>query len=507
MSRKNNTGDNKSFLKISGISDISTNEVEMTYWDNDVVLRVNGLTYMKYNIIRGSYIVEDFSVTSGQDPNGEVYSGLCKDFGSDGKITFRVGRKKSSAVANWFNSRVSGSQNTFNHTAGELDFAFIGTLEITISGGILGSLEATYQFSRITLAQGHAGTGNNWWFGGSNCNYSGRGSVVACGIANNNQPIELTFWLGSNAVAVNIANLSLANTATWMSKLNSSTRLNQIIMPGSHDAGMSSTNHCAPPKFLRSGVLSKTQSLDVSQQLSQGARYFDLRVDYDYGELVTYHRSGQWGCNGISLSSVLDGTRNFLIANPSETAILKFSHIRNDSAHNAADIKNRINIIIAGYMDHTYKNNNPSNVQIANIEIGEIRGKMVLVFDYDEFINPSSGLFRYHDGNVPKLNLTVFDEYSNSERYEDMQKDQLDKWRSYGGLGKDYLFLLSWILTPQGIISPSVEYLAGIANSNLASVLNRYIIEYGTKPNVVYVDFLNGQISQAIIQYNYTRDH
>ncbi|WP_323118291.1 PI-PLC domain-containing protein [Burkholderia alba] len=473
--------------------------LRMTYRDNEVVLKIAS----QYRIVEGAYTVSGFSVTSGQDPDGKIYSGLRKTFGSDGKFSFSVGRKKSTSVANWFNGQVAAYQTTFNHSAGELNFAFIGTLVLTITGGILGSRVATYRFQNVALAQGNAGASNNWWFGGKDCTNIGSNKVVARGHDADNMPMELTFLRGGNGPVNEVVaeNLVLVPPADWMGRLDASTRLDQIVMPGTHDAGMSETSHCAPPEFLGSGGLSRTQAVNVFQQLSCGSRYFDLRVDYDYGELVTYHRSGQWGCNGISLRAALDGARNFLGTHATETAIFKFSHIRNDSGHDAAATKTRINALLEEFSGALYRHS--GNPNLAEIRLGDARGKMILVFDYDEYVSPADGRFRYYDGSSSRAGLTVFDQYSNTESYSTMANDQLAKWQSHGGLGKGYLFLLSWTLTPQGVFSPTIASLADTANSNLSAVLSQTVGERRTKPNVVYVDFLNVEIGQVIIQYNF----
>jgi hypothetical protein len=81
---------------------------------------------------------------------------------SNGGVTFKVGRKGSGDVANWWKERVRTDQNTFGHDPGELNFAFGGTYVLTLSTG-------TFTFQDVYIAQGHSGSSNNWWFGGMNC--------------------------------------------------------------------------------------------------------------------------------------------------------------------------------------------------------------------------------------------------------------------------------------------------------------------------------------------------
>jgi hypothetical protein len=69
-------------------------------------------------------------------------------------------------------------------------------------------------------------------------------------------------------------------------------------------------------------------------------------------------------------------------------------------------------------------------------------------------------------------------------------------------LGKGYFFLLSWTLTPGA--GSTVEELAAIANGNLPGVLhNQIITAHFTKPNIVYIDYVNRDTAFAIVQYNF----
>lgn len=470
----------------------------MKYHDNEVHLTITG----GYSIISGSYTVNQYSVSSGQDPDGYIREGLTLSFGSNGSMTFRVGRHGTESVADWFNNKVHFSQTTFDHSAGKLNFAFLGTLVLTLTGGILGGKHKTFTFLNVALAQGHAGASNNWWFGGQNCSYIGNNQVSCKGTDPKSFEVFFNCWRGGNNVnQVTVTPATLLDTANWMNKITDSTRLDQMMLPGSHDAGMSELHHCAPP-IVGDGYV-QTQGASIGNQLVYGSRYFDIRVDYDYDTLVTYHRSGQWGCNGQDLQAALNQVQAFLKAHPKETAILIFSHIRNYDGHDAAATKQKINTLLNDYSAFMYTNSTGS-VNLAEISLGEVRGKMILVFDYDDCNNPVTGRFRYKDGSViqPGANLTVYDDYANTDDYNEMKNDQLKKWHDYADQGAGRLFLLSWTLTP----SPpgaTVKELATEANSKLPGVLyDQIITSQANKPNIVYIDFMNSTTAQSIIQYN-----
>lgn len=475
-----------------------------SYRDNEVSIDVNG---HGYSLVNGKFMVESFDVSNGQDPLGNVYNGLVQNLGSDGKMTFQLGRHGTDETANWFNTRIPAGNTTFNHTAGKLNFAFIGTLELTITGGILGTGQKKFIFKDIAIAQGHAGSSNNWWFGGTYCSHLDGNQVLGIGETTNGTKISFKFHRGGNNVhTVDVDTSNFIDTANWMSQISNTTTLNQLVMPGSHDAGMSELHHCAPP--VVAGGYTQTQSGSIKQQLLDGSRYFDIRVDYDYDELVTYHRDERfgvgWGCNGQSLKAVLDGTKDFLNAHNTEIAILKFSHIRHTEGHDPSVIKQKIDQLLDSYAADIYVNS-ASNVNLTNLQLDNVRGKMILVFDYSDCISPSTGRFRYKDGSsaISGINLVVYDEYSDTADYNKMSTKQVTKWDTHGRLGQEFLFLLSWTLTP----SPGgswVETLAKEANSKLPEVMNQQINVKGKgKPNIVYIDYLNAESASVAILYNF----
>lgn len=421
----------------------------MTYHDNEVSFSLSS----GYSIIDGSYTIDSFSVTQGQDPDGYIHAGLTKSFGSNGQMSFHVGRQGSSATANWFNTMVPGSQTTFNHSAGELNFAFLGTLKMTITGGILGNGHGSFTFSNVAIAQGHVDLSNNWWFGGLNCSYIENDEVTCTGTNSSGDEVSFVFLRGGNDVStIQATPKRLIETADWMRRVNGSLTLDELVMPGSHDAGMSELHHCFPALFAEPDCL--TQSGNIGHQLIDGSRYFDIRVDYDHEELVTYHRTGAAGCNGQDLKAILDEVLVFLDAHHTETAILKFSHIRDDGdEHKPSVIKSKINVLLNNYRNVIYTNKD-SAVNLAKVPLADVRGKMVLVFDYVEYIDPAEGRFHYADGSSAQqgCNITVFDEYSDSDDYNTMEAGQLQKWNANAGLGRGHFFLLSWTLTPKSFI-------------------------------------------------------
>lgn len=477
----------------------------MNYRDNKLIFNFNN-TDNYDGSIEGSFVVKEAAITRGQDPKGKIYRGRTYAIENNALI-FNVGRKGSEEVATWFNTRAPSDKNTFGHNAGKLNFAILGDLTLVIRNASWPN-KRVFIFENIILAQGHSGESNNWWFGGTDCYSGGNTYVFATSHQDDKSLVTFNFQRGGSASyqAVNIITVEPQFVSTeynWMERLNDSKMLNAIIMPGSHDAGMSETNHCNP--VLLGSLFSQTQQYPIYAQLICGARYFDIRVDYDYEELVTYYRTDGFGCNGQTMKSVLDQATRFLKEYPSELVIFKFSHIRDYKDHLSELTKKRINDVLDNYSNSIYVTSNKKNENIAYTSMGALRGKMVLVFDYAEYNSQEGGRFRYkdYDSESDNFNIMVYDQYSDTSHFDIMQNDQKQKFMAHAGLNQKYLFLLSWTLTATPPIT--IKTLADIANSHLIKGLVDLIGSNREKmPNIVYIDYLDSSLAKAIIDYNFT---
>jgi hypothetical protein len=189
----------------------------MIYHDNDVELcTVSSEEYPEVKILSGTFTVTELSITSGQDKDGLNHVGDVHTLGEGGdhKFRFRVGRKGSSQVADWFNDRVPGNRTTFNHTAGELNFAFIGTLNLIVSGSGFGQNQKNVSFDNVAFAQGHTVASNNWWFGGKTAQNTHDGdypeSVICFGRDENDKEVVASFMRGVDTAVSVVCFLSVS---------------------------------------------------------------------------------------------------------------------------------------------------------------------------------------------------------------------------------------------------------------------------------------------------------
>ena len=162
-------------------------------------------------------------------------------------------------------------------------------------------------------------------------------------------------------------------------------RLCDVVFPGTHDAGIYGTE-------LR-GVV-RTQHLSIGEQARAGVRYFDLRIikvktsaglqqkayhapgfntktDKKLGAYQTPKTGGDVG--GDRLSQMLDQAREFVIKNPEEFLILRFS-----KCGDTEDVANQC-ILKLGAERFA------ANVNLNVATIASLQGKVVTVFDRGDF--------------------------------------------------------------------------------------------------------------------------
>jgi len=158
--------------------------------------------------------------------------------------------------------------------------------------------------------------------------------------------------------------------------------LKDIVIPGSHDAGMSILN-AAGGKDM--GIINEcntlTQVQNIDKQLQSGIRMFDLRLDLYKGELYTKHAPSNCmedavaGGYGEKLSSVLQSVKSFLKDNHKEFVILSFCHFcdRRIPVSQQAD-----SIVYALGKDLLFAEKEKN---LKDITLNELSGKVLVTFE------------------------------------------------------------------------------------------------------------------------------
>lgn len=287
--------------------------------------------------------------------------------------------------------------------------------------------------------------------------------------------------------------------------------LNDVVMPGSHDAGVYTTVNSS----AGGGSAAETQRFRVAEQLVIGSRYFDFRVhrrangNYHFGHFSDSTNS--FGAFGERVEDALDDIKAFLLANPKECVILKWSHTGDviDRSALVSVIKSRLGK--CRYVGPTHGD------ILARKKLSVFSGHALSVFD-TEFVSQLKAdrhLQAYHDtaedatrrdmhqtaASKESVGLTVFDRYAKNVDADEVCADQENKLLTQGGQGNNYLFLLSWFATGTAG-NTDIRALAHTMHPRLPGFLHRITKEGRNRPNVVYLDYIDEDLCSLIVALN-----
>ena len=147
----------------------------------------------------------------------------------------------------------------------------------------------------------------------------------------------------------------------WMSLISDDAKLNEIVIPGSHDSGSYNMIY-----------LGETQKFSIDKQLKLGARYFDIRIANNDGKYQIFHDI----INGVDAEGVFVDIANFIKDNPTEVLLLDFQHFKGGSEEKVIEF---INTYLATYL--LYKDNTKTELEfIDSLKLGDVRGKCIIFF-------------------------------------------------------------------------------------------------------------------------------
>ncbi len=183
-----------------------------------------------------------------------------------------------------------------------------------------------------------------------------------------------------------LSTASTYNPAKWMEQTffpaKENYSLKDIVIPGSHDAGMSvltGTGGSATGLINECNTL--TQVYNIEQQLNAGIRMFDLRVGLYKGELYTKHSPSDCmedavaGGYGEKLGDVLKAVKKFLMANSREIVILSFSHFCNKHMTIQQQAENIAGLLGSKLIFHA------NGRQLNTVALKELAGKVIISFE------------------------------------------------------------------------------------------------------------------------------
>jgi hypothetical protein len=275
---------------------------------------------------------------------------------------------------------------------------------------------------------------------------------------------SMTGCSGSDSGKTNQPESEFTTYSTWMTEYYSDLedkKLSEIALPGSHDSGMSTHQHC----YSGNACNTQAQNTDVSGQLNWGVRYLDIRParlhgkGYD-GTWFTAHGTSctdHWaGCMGVELSTVFNDIYNFVSNLPSdnkELIIVNLSHcyaLKTRTVFDAycgdcsgsewGDVVNEAYSTLSDYM-LKYSGDSLESTKYGNLM--QDGGHVILRIENNSI--PTE----YSKGIINANDFPIYNDYSNTTDIGYMIQDQTCKFLDSDN-HDNKLFLLSWTLTLSG---------------------------------------------------------
>lgn len=322
----------------------------------------------------------------------------------------------------------------------------------------------------------------------------------------------------------------------WLSRLSGKTRLYDITIPGSHDAGVYGDQvHTvkSPASWAR------CQSTGIAGQAAKGSRMFDCRVflrrvapgpaglvptmghfarekaKHDHGA------RGSMGAYGGSLIACVTDAIGFVRANPTEFLILRFSH-----TYCPAEVG-----IALGQLRALGDNANfisTSSRNVAQRQLHDLRGKVIMVFasEFHANFDHTTGYlpFRKHTGAAVANGLCTCGIFKGSESIKTVHTNAEQSFvdhMAHTGAQPDHLHFVYWQQTKalggdikamtredksKTIIGREEKDWTGGAKANLTDFADEIRANVLTntwrRPNVISHDFVTATTCTKIIDLN-----
>jgi hypothetical protein len=325
------------------------------------------------------------------------------------------------------------------------------------------------------------------------------------------------------------------STTDWMRQIPDTKWLRQIVMPGSHDAGVYGTAQTSTrgvPGFVSNPTRQIVcQHSDFGRQALAGSRFFDCRVflkktrdatgaktyeqrlGHFFKEKVPLSKQPTAGGYGGALTAIVSQALDFVIANPSEFIILRFSH-----TYHPAECINAIKEVIASnpaYPGVVYKQTG----NIATKTIGSLRKKVIMVFDekFNHNITPGEGIHRFKKFSADADYIDGLSTCGNFASTSDVKKVHTESMKGVEKHVKEHvgkaghLHFIYWQQTGGDVYKTTTapkkdgQEWTGGAHSNMGDCLYELWQQttVNVKPaNVISHDFVSAETCEKIIRLN-----
>lgn len=285
--------------------------------------------------------------------------------------------------------------------------------------------------------------------------------------------------------------------------------LDQIVMPGSHDSGMSTITG-ALLAFGGTWQNAQTQNLNINSQLWAGARWFDFRIttihkpsgSYEFYALHVNEETNNSpvGASGEKFSDIIDEINDFTSQFPGEVIILQFRYLlglrespiigpiywdddlKDEFFDKLKEIKNR-----CGDLEHERRFHDYKLKTLMNMNSG--KGCVLIFLDtqhMDQKIEEEDQIWE-KEGIYRKNAMSIRDPWPNLLDTKDIAEYTIEKWKENTDSG---MHIAQWLTTLPIIIKYSIMQIA-ILPTNPA-LYWRGLNEMTPKvfPNVLMVDYI-----------------
>ena len=283
------------------------------------------------------------------------------------------------------------------------------------------------------------------------------------------------------------------DNAAWMAGVNDTTKLSEINIPGTHD---SSSLYIFPQHFLQ------TQDTDITQQLLNGYRFLDIRVELGNDGLEMCHSFGRCRTKANMFSKTLkfrevtQKVKEFLEQYPSETVI--FCIKAENSDDDVSMVSSQIKEIIEEDPNLWY-----TGTTIPTME--QARGKIVVARRYEadygmnfEWDDQGSDIYYQNPMSESQINDTEYLEVQDRYNYDTNSKLKAVEYSLENCPASEDTFVLNYLSTTNG---SSLPYPRKYANE-LNGALNGLSLTQGKYYGTVIVDFADSETADKIIESN-----
>lgn len=266
----------------------------------------------------------------------------------------------------------------------------------------------------------------------------------------------------------------------WMAKLDDERRLNTLSIPGTHDSGAI---------YSIADVYGKCQSLPVSEQLSAGVRYLDIRLRLVDDGLFVYHGFAE---QKTEFSRLLYEIASFLRENTSEFLLVSLKE-EAEPVRSQTAFPEMLEKQLSEYPDVV------SRARTLPENVGAARGKMHILARYK---NASVGVDCAH-GWQNDTTFVLHDLYVQDNYEVDSSDDKLSDIETALKTAQKEQFALTLNYTSCYYSSGFPPAYAGAPAHTINPWLADALADTDGAAGVIVCDFMTSNLANAVIGRNF----